>query len=322
MPDNLSNNSELKIIQEHLNLQSGNILLFSNNSELTTNLSSEKLHVFSSPDQIISDKIDTLLSTNTFQAELSKYDQKFDTIIIHNIFEEIKHPELFLQNLNSVLSDEGTIVCSISNFFYITNIMNLFAGQNPISLFDKTLKYYDLDAVLFLLNKSDSHVIKVNRIKQDFSSNQMNLDETLIPSKLIDIVCTIPDSDTVKYVLMIGKGKTIPSDNLEFVSQFPKNYLLPKLQEFFEKFSELEKSVSDKDKIISGLEDSIKEQKAYTESAIKEQKAYTESALSDKDKLIEGYENSVKEQREYIENLEGHIRNLESELKKFKFWKR
>ena len=311
MPDNLSNNSELKIIQEHLNLQSGNILLFSNNSELTTNLSSEKLHVFSSPDQIISDKIDTLLSTNTFQAELSKYDQKFDTIIIHNIFEEIKHPELFLQNLNSVLSDEGTIVCSISNFFYITNIMNLFAGQNPISLFDKTLKYYDLDAVLFLLNKSDSHVIKVNRIKQDFSSNQMNLDETLIPSKLIDIVCTIPDSDTVKYVLMIGKGKTIPSDNLEFVSQFPKNYLLPKLQDFFEKFSELEKSVSDKDKIISGLEDSIKEQKAYTESA-----------LSDKDKLIEGYENSVKEQREYIENLEGHIRNLESELKKFKFWKR
>ncbi len=311
MSNILSKTPEIKIIQEYLNSQSGNILLFSNNSEFKNYLSSDRLQIFSSSDQTLSDKIDNFLSTNTFQAEISKYDQKFDTIIIHDLFEEIKHSELFLQNLNSILSDEGTIICSISNFFHINNVVHLFTGQiNPNPFFDKTLRFYDLNTILSLLNKNNLHVIKVNRIKQDFFPDQMNLDETLIPSKLIDIIHTMPDYDTVKYVLIIGSGKTIPSKNLEFISQFPKNYLLPKLQEFFEKSSELEKSISDKNKIISGLENSITEQKAYTESA-----------LSDKDKLIEGYENSIKEQREYIENLEGNIRNHESKLKKFKFWK-
>lgn len=322
MSNDLSENPEFKIIQEHLNLQSGNVLLFSNNSKLRNSLSSEKLQVFSSPNQTISDKIDNFLSTDTFQAEFSKHDQKFDTIIIHDLFEEIKHPGLFLQNLDSILTDEGTIICSISNFYHINNIINLLAGLHQNYLFDKTLTSYDLDTILFLLNKNNMHITKVFRIKEEFLSEKINIDDTIIPPKLVDIIQKISDHDTLQYVLMIGKGKTISSENLEFVSQFPKNYLLPKLQDFFEKFSELEKSVSDKDKLIHGLENSIKEQKAYTESAIKEQKAYTESALSEKNTIIQGHENSIKEQREYIENLEEHIRNLELELKKFKFWKR
>jgi len=44
--------------------------------------------------------------------------------------------------------------------------------------------------------------------------------------------------------------------------------------------------------------------------------------LSKKERLIEGYENSIKEQKEYIESLNEHIRQLESSLKKFKFWKK
>ena len=69
--------------------------------------------------------------------------------------------------------------------------------------------------------------------------------------------------------------------------------------------------MSEKDKVIQGHEESIKEQKDYTELA-----------LSEKDKVIQGHENSVKEQQNYIKNLEEHIHALESQLKKFKFWKK
>jgi hypothetical protein len=343
---NATKNSELNIIQKYLNSQSGNVLLFSNNPELIICSLTDKLHVFSSNEQCISDKIDNFLSTNTFQTELSKYGQKFDTIILHDIFEEIKHPELFLLNLDSFLNNDGSIFCSISNFYHITNIVNLLIGK-PLQ---SNSIIYDLDIIISIVNKINMHLDKIFRIHKDFLHEETNIDETLIPQKLIDMIKKIPDHDVSQYVLMIGKNKTIPSENLEFVSQFPKNYLLPKLQNFFDEFTELEKSVSNKDTLISGLENSIKEQKDYTEStlsnkdtlisglensikeqkkliqghenSIKEQKDYTESTLSNKDTLISGLENSIKEQKDYIENLSEHIRNLELQLKKLKFWKR
>ena len=237
----------------------------------------------------------------------------------------------------------------------------MLAGLYQNHLFDKTLASYDLDTILFLLNKNNLHITKLFRIKEEFLPEKTNLDVTIIPSKLVDIIQKISDYNTSQYILMIGKGKTISSENLEFASQFPKNYLLPKLQELFEKFSELEKSVSDKDKLIQGfeesikemttysgtsfkkkdkvihgLEDSIREQKTYTstslmkkdkiihglEESIEEQKTYTNTSLTNKDKIIEGHENSIKEQQEYIKNLEEQIRQLESTLKKFAFWKK
>ena len=413
MSDSNTKNLKLKIIQDHLELTSGNVLLCSNDSVDIDLLSNENLQVFPSTNQSISDHIDNLLLTKTFHKDLSKYNQKFGTIIIHNLLEQIKYPELFLQNLVSILDGKGTIICSISNFFHITNIINLLVGNLYNEFFSPT-RFYDLDKFLFFLNENNMHVTKVFRIKEEFLPQQTNLDEIVIPSKLIDIIQKIPDYDTLQYIFMINKGKSIPNENLEFASQFPKNYLLPKLQEFFEKFSELEKSIADKNEIIHGLEnsikditghtgsalakkdkviagyadsmkeqktytgsalakkdkvivgyaDSIKEQKAYTGSAlakkdkviagyknsIKEQKAYTELALAKKDKVIAGYEdsikeqktliagyrnsikeqktliagyrNSIKEQQEFIKNLDEHIRNLESKLKKFAFWKK
>jgi uncharacterized coiled-coil protein SlyX len=139
----------------------------------------------------------------------------------------------------------------------------------------------------------------------------MNLDDHFIPSQLIEIYQKIPDYDVVQYVFMIGKGKSVSSESMNFSSQFPKNYLLPKLQEFFEKFTEFEKSISKKDKVIEGLEDSVKDLGGNAASA-----------LQKKDKVIEGLEDSVKEQKDYIKNLEKHIHSLESQLKKFKFWKK
>ena len=343
---NISNKIQLEIIQQHLETVSGNALLCSNDSEFSNSISSDNLQVLSNPDKIISDHIDNLLLTNSLEENISKENKKFDTIIIHDLFEQIKNPKSFLQHLDSVLTDNGTIICSISNFSHINKIFNLIIG-NIESTFFNTSRFYDLNSFLLFLNQSNMHITKLTRVKQEFSSESMNLDDTLIPLQLIEMYKKIPDHDVTQYVFMIGKGKSVSSETLDFSSQFPKNYLLPKLQEFFEKYNEfklaltekdkviegLENSIEDitgysgnalakKDKVIEGLESSLEEQKNYTESALQVQKEYTESALAKKDKVIEGLENSITEQKDYIKNLKTHNEQLESQLKKFKFWRR
>ena len=317
----MSKDNELEIIQEYLDSVSGNVLLCSNDSTVPNLLSNHNVQLLSNVDQPISDYVDTLLLTNTLEDNILKEDKKFDTIIIHDLFEQVKNPELFIRHLDSVLNDNGTIICSISNFSHINNILNLLIGNVDDNFFNAS-RFYDLNNFLLFLNENNVHTTRLSRIKQEFSSESMNLDDTLIPLQLIEMYQKIPDHDVAQYIFMIGKGKSVSSESLNFSSQFPKNYLLPKLQEFFEKFTEFESSISKKDIIIHGYEESIKEQKDYTKSALIEQKDYTELALSEKDIIIHGHENSIKEQQNYIKNLEEHIHLLESQLKKFKFWKR
>ena len=277
---NVLDETELEIIRQHLESVSGNVLLCSNDSNLINLISNDNLEILSNPDTTISDHIDNLLLTKTVDKN-----KKFDTIIIHNLFEQLKNPELFAQHLNSILNDNGTIICSISNFSHINNTVNLLIGNIDNNFFH-TSRFYDLNNFLLFLNENNMHTTKLSRIKQEFSSESMNLDDALIPSQLIDMYQTIPDHDVTRYVFMIGKGKSVSSESLDFSSQFPKNYLLPKLQEFFDKFIDLEKSI-------------IK-----------------------KDKVIQGYEESIQEQKEYLINLKKHNDQLESQLKKFKFWRR
>ena len=281
---NNSKNSDLQIIQEHLDHVSGNVLLCSDNSDLINSLSNENLQVLSNSSHSLSVHIDNLLLTNTFHNELSKFDQKFGTIIIDNLLGRINYPELFLRNLVSILDDEGIIICSTSNFFHITNIINLLVGNILHNEFNNT-RFDTLEKFLQFLNQNNLHVTNVSRIKQEFSSQEMNLDNTLIPSELLGMIEKTPDSDTLKYIFMIGEGKTVSTKSFDFVSEFPKNYLLPKLKEFFEKVSE--------------LEGKLEQQKKYTKSLVKEIDSMSDGrrTLSEKEELIEGYKKSVDEQR-------------------------
>ena len=341
---NNSKNSELQIIQEHLDHVSGNVLLCSDDSDLINSLSNENLQVLSNASHSLSIHIDNLLLTNTFHNELSKFDQKFGTIIIDNLLEQINYPELFLRNLVSILDDEGIIICSTSNFFHITNIINLLVGNILHNEFNNT-RFNTLEKFLQFLNQNNLHVTKISRIKQEFSSQEMNLDNTLIPPELLGMIEKISDSDTLKYIFMFGEGKTVSTKNFEFVSEFPKNYLLPKLKEFFEKVSELEdkleqqkkyteslakeidsmtdgRSLSEKEKLIEGYKKSVEEQKEYTgrsltekeklikglTKSVEEQKEYTVSSLSEKEKLIKGHEDSIKKLKKIIQGHEASIK--------------
>ena len=355
---NTSKNSEIQIIQEYLDHASGNVLLCSDNSDMINSLSNENLQVLSNTSHSLSIHIDSLLLTNTFHNELSKFDQKFGTIIIDNLLEQINYPELFIRNLTSILDSEGIIICSTSNFFHITNIINLLTGNIFRNEYNNTI-FDSLEKFLQFLNQNNLHVTKVSRIKKEFSSQEMNIDDTLIPPELLGMIEKISDSDTLKYIFMIGEGKTVSTKNFGFVSQFPKNYLLPKLKEFFEKFSELGdkleqqkkyteslvkeidsmtdgRSLTEKEKLIEGYKKSVVEQKEYTglalsekekliegyKKSVVEQKEYTGQALSEKEKLIEGYKKSVVEQKEYTRQAlsakEKLIRGHEDSIQKLK----
>ena len=342
---NTNKNSEIQIIQEHLDHATGNVLLCSDNSDMINSLSNENLQVLSNTSHSLSIHIDNLLLTNTFHNELSKFDQKFSTIIIDNLLEQINYPDLFLRNLVSILDGGGTIICSTSNFFHITNIINLLVGNILHNEFNNT-RFDTLEKFLQFLNQNNLHVTKISRIKKEFSSQEMNLDDTLIPPELLGMIEKISDSDTLKYIFMIGEGKTVSTKNFGFVSQFPKNYLLPILKEFFEKVSELEDKleqqkkyteslVKEIDSMTDGRSLSEKEKPRYSHSlsekekliqgltkSVEEQKEYTVRALAEKDKIIEGHENSIKEQKEYIKNLEKNIHDLESRHGKLAFWKK
>ena len=344
---NTSKNSEMQIIQEHLDHASGNVLLCSDNSDMINSLSNENLRVLSNTSHNLSIHIDNLLLTNTFHNELSKFDQKFGTIIIDNLLERINYPELFLRNLTSILDDEGVIICSTSNFFHITNIINLLVGNVLHNEFNNT-RFDTLEKFLQFLNQNNLHVTNVSRIKQEFSTQEMNLSDTLIPSELLGMIEKIPDSDTLKYIFMIGEGKTVSTKSFDFVSEFPKNYLLPKLKEFFAKVSELEdkleqqkkyteslvkeidtmsdgRSLSEKEELIEGYKKSVDEQRISTTRSLTEKekiiKGY-EDSIKKQEKIIKGYEDSIKELKDYNTNLEKNVRELESRLGKFAFWKK
>jgi len=344
---NTSKNSELQIIQEHLDHASGNALLCSDNSDMINSLSNENLQVLSNASHNLSIHIDNLLLTNTFHSELSKFDQKFSTIIIDNLLERINYPELFLRNLVSILDDEGIIICSTSNFFHVTNIINLLTGNILHSEYNSTT-FNTIEKFLQFINQNNLHVTNVSRIKQEFSSQEMNLDDTIIPSMLLGMIEKISDSDTLKYIFMIGEGKTVSTKNFEFVSQFPKNYLLSKLKEFFEKASELEdkleqqkkyteslikeidsmtdgRTISEKEELIKGLTKSVDEQKVSTAHSLTEKEKLImgyEDSIKKQERIIKGYEYSIKELKDYNANLEKNIRELESRLGKFAFWKK
>ena len=341
------NSEELQIIQEHLDHASGNVLLCSDNSDMINSLSNENLQVLSNTSHSLSIHIDNLLLTNTFHNELSKFDQKFGTIIIDNLLEQINYPDLFLRNLVSILDGGGTIICSTSNFFHITNIINLLIGNIFHGEYNST-RFNTLEKFLQFINQNNLHVTNVSRIKKEFSSQEMNLDDTLIPPELLGMIEKISDSDTLKYIFMIGEGKTVSTKSFDFVSEFPKNYLLPKLKEFFEKVSELGdkleqqkkyteslvkeidsmtdgRSLSDKEKLIEGYRKSVKEQKIYTGRSLSEKEKLIkghEDSIKKLKKIIQGHESSITEQKNYIENLEKNIHDLESRLGKLAFWKK
>ena len=175
----------------------------------------------------------TLIKTVDEFKKLNSTDElkykKFDVIMVKDFLEHLKNPELFLKNLKPLIAENGFLVCIIPNFTHGSIRLNLLNGDfqyRKSGILDRNnFRFFSLEEILILLNKSGFQINNLNRIKKDIiDSDGFSLNPTIIPSELINSISRDPESTTYQYVF-----SALPSNennyNIDWISEYPKNYV-------------------------------------------------------------------------------------------------
>jgi hypothetical protein len=212
------------------------------------------------------DYFDKLSAEKSWTNELLNLENNFDLIILDDLLEYVKNPELLLENLSNYLSDDGYVVATIKNFFYSENIYKILSGIMP----QISLNSYDLDSFNLFLNQSNFIIFELIRNQSifNFSSNS-NLNIFNFPNPIIESLKKNPEFEVTSYTIKIRKNLSTDIQAKKWIFDFPKNYFLDDLKNKFNYYSSIETAIPDKDNVISGLENSLKETKSYYENYIK-----------------------------------------------------
>ena len=212
------------------------------------------------------DYFDKLSAEKSWTDELVNLENNFDLIILDDLLEYAKNPELLLENLSNYLSTDGYVVATIKNFFYSENIYKILSGIIP----QISLNSYNLDSFNLFLNQSNFIISELKRNQNifNFSSNS-NLDSFNFPNPIIESLKKNPEFEVISYTIKIRKKISTNIQAKKWIFNFPKNYFLDDLKNKFDYYSSIETAIPDKDNVISGLEDSLKETKSYYEDYIK-----------------------------------------------------
>ena len=65
--------------------------------------------------------------------EILNSDQKFETVVVADVFEHIRHPDQLLQQLHKVTSLDATLLTSFPNFGHWKVRLALLAGRMPVT---------------------------------------------------------------------------------------------------------------------------------------------------------------------------------------------
>ena len=165
--------------------------------------------------------------------------------------------------------------------------------------------------------------------EENKETTELYIINNFLQNKLVDPDTNSPpiDAETKKWILALSKDYFQESikkkfeyyeDMLEAV--FDKEAIIKGLEDSVKETKDyLEKATSLKDGVIKGLEDSVKESKEMKEGlkeSIKETKDYLDNTVTSKDDVIKGLENSVKESKEYIEDANASKDKMIKELEK------
>ena len=212
------------------------------------------------------DYFDKLSAEKSWTDELLNLENNFDLIILDDLLEYTKNPELLLENLSNYLSADGYAIVTIKNFFYSENIYKILSGIMP----QISLNSYDLDSFNLFLNQSNFIISELKRNQNifNFGSNS-NLDSFNFPNPIIESLKKNPEFEVTSYTIKIRKNLSTNIQAKKWIFNFPKNYFLDDLKNKFDYYSSIETAIPDKDNVISGLENSLKETKSYYEDYIK-----------------------------------------------------
>ena len=212
------------------------------------------------------DYFDKLSAEKSWTDELVNLENNFDLIMLDDLLEYAKNPELLLENLSNYLSTDGYVVATIKNFFYSENIYKILSGIIP----QISLNSYNLDSFNLFLNQSNFIISELKRNQNifNFGSNS-NLNIFNFPNPIIESLKKNPEFEVISYTIKIRKNLSTNIQAKKWIFNFPKNYFLDDLKNKFDYYSSIETAIPDKDNVISGLEDSLKETKSYYEDYIK-----------------------------------------------------
>ena len=155
--------------------------------------------------------------------------KKFDIVLINDFLENKTDLVLFLKNLKSLISENGSLVCNMRNFSHASFRLNILDGnffyQNS-SIFEKSkIRFFSLEEILILLEKSGFQITNLKRIKKDIAFNEyFSLISDIFPPELLAAILRDPESLTYQYVFSAIPSNEIKT-NIDWISEFSKNYV-------------------------------------------------------------------------------------------------
>ena len=137
-------------------------------------------------------------------------DSYFDAIVLGDILEHLKDPELVLEKIKKFLKPEGYLVISIPNGCHGDIIINLLYGDfryTSMGLHDEThLRFFGLKNILDIFNGHGYIVTNIGRVRTPVGLTELKVDQDKVPGELLSFIKSIPDSDVYQYVFTAVPG--------------------------------------------------------------------------------------------------------------------
>ena len=100
--------------------------------------------------------LDKLSIEDSWKEEISNLNEKYDIIILDNLLDTTKHTGILLQNMNSILSEDGSIIASVRNNRYFLNTWETLGGI--FSQIPNEHDYYEFNIDSLFTFLSNSHL--------------------------------------------------------------------------------------------------------------------------------------------------------------------
>ena len=254
--------------------------------------------------------LDKLSIEDSWKEEISNLNEKYDIIILDNLLDTTKHPGILLQNMNSILSEDGSIIASVRNNRYFLNTWETLGGI--FSQIPNEHDYYEfnVDSLFTFLGNSHLTISKLIRIKIKNQTNlELNSQSSFSPT-LLETLKKDPESDVFSYVVEIKKKSSDDEKTREWVTEFRKNYFLESLKSEIEKNENLVGLFKKRADII--------EKKIVGENVTRLKEEVGESELESKDEIIKRLEKELVsvagESASELESKDERIKRLEKEV--------
>jgi 2-polyprenyl-3-methyl-5-hydroxy-6-metoxy-1,4-benzoquinol methylase len=217
--------------------------------------------------------------------------ERFDCIIVADVLEHLRQPEVVLRRLAPLLAPDGAIVGSIPNVAHGAVRLTLLAGEfryRDTGLLDNThIRFFTRDTVSELMTSAGYVLTHLLRKRTDLLQTEIPVLPTSVPPELWQQLADDLEATTYQFVIRavpVGATATAPlvTDSPSLVEQ-PALTILATL-------SEHEQTVRERDAWIANLQDEI----------------------AQKDERIASLQHELEEWRTWIEQIKAETATLDA----------